>query len=70
MKNLESKEHETNKLNEYLDEIISENDELKNLTELELHKRNLLETEQKSIAEYCNDLKTKFINYHETVKLK
>ena len=37
---------------------------------MELTKRNQLESEQRSIAEYCNDLKRKFSNYDHTVIIK
>ena len=56
------KEEELNRLNDYLEEYVTTNDELKYQIENETKIRSEYEYEQRSIADYCNDLKKKFNN--------
>lgn len=62
------KEEEINKLNDYIQECISANDELKHSIAVELGVRHEYEDDQRNIANYCNDLKKKFSNIEKTIE--
>ena len=65
---LEKKNLEINKLNSLITDCISANNEIKDVIRYENYVRNELDSEQRNISSYCNDLKIKFKNVPNTVK--
>jgi hypothetical protein len=65
--NLDSKKKEINNLNDNIDNCLLANEELKSFINNLTNKRNLLESDQKSISDYCNQLKKKFKDIERTV---
>ncbi len=64
---LESKAKEISYLNLNIDNCFRANDELKAFINNLFKKRKILETDQKAISDYCNELKRKFKNMEKTV---
>ena len=62
------KDDEINKINEEIAKLIIQNDHLRHKICEVLKLRSNLEFEQRSIADYCNDLKNKFNNLDKTVR--
>ncbi len=61
------KEEEIDQLNNNIQELSQTNDYLKHLYSIENSRRNEVEAAQKSVSDYCNDLKRKFSNLEKTV---
>ena len=67
IKEMEIEDKEINNLNEEIREIMLKNLELQTNIEKQLNMRYIYEKNQKSIANYINDLNYKFRNYDETI---
>jgi len=62
------KDAEIDALNEEIRQIMITNFDLQNAIQKELELRHTYETEQRKIANYCNDLSFKFRNMEKTIK--
>ena len=62
------KDSEIDTLNDEIEKVMLNNYDLEMAISKELELRNKYESEQRRIANYCNDLKSKFNNMQKTIK--
>jgi hypothetical protein len=65
---LTKKENNIDNINTLIQDCLTANIEIKDIIGYERYIRTELDTEQRAIADYCNDLKKKFSNIPKTVK--